>query len=421
MSILIKEAQQVLINNRKRGYTLPTNNKLYPAQWNWDSAFISIGYSYFNIEYAIKELETLLKGQWKDGMIPHILFHKKDESYFPNHKTWRCGNLIPSSGITQPPIISTALKLIVTRNKLENNQKKRVIILIKKLKKYHDWFYKFRDPNNTGLVSIIHPWESGVDNSPLWDQSINKIKIEKNLSYKRRDLEVSSSKARPLKKDYDCYITLLNQFRKLNYNPNKLYKISMFNVVDIGFNSIFLKATKDLLKISKIYNLNYQDLEKKVIHTEKQLLKLYKKKQNFFFSLDYKNKSIIKVPSITNYFILFADLKDKKINKKIIKSLKKYNQNEKYIFSSIKPNHKTFEERRYWRGPVWINTNWIIYQGLKNKDKKFAKKIKNKTIKLIDEKNFYEYYSCKNAKTLGANNFSWSAALYLDLILENSL
>ena len=55
MSILIKEAQQVLINNRKRGYTLPTNNKLYPAQWNWDSAFISIGYSYFNIEYAIKE------------------------------------------------------------------------------------------------------------------------------------------------------------------------------------------------------------------------------------------------------------------------------------------------------------------------------------------------------------------------------
>ena len=56
---------------------------------------------------------------------------------------------------------------------------------------------------------------------------------------------------------------------------------TMFNVVDIGFNSIFLKATKDLLKISKIYNLNYQDLEKKVIHTEKKLLKLYKKKQNF--------------------------------------------------------------------------------------------------------------------------------------------
>ena len=48
------------------------------------------------------------------------------------------------------------------------------------------------------------------------------------------------------------------------------------------------------------------------------------------------------------------------------------------------------------------------------------KKIKDKTIKLIEEKNFFEYYSCKNAETLGANNFSWSSALYLDLIYESN-
>ena len=53
------------------------------------------------------------------------------------------------------------------------------------------------------------------------------------------------------------------------------------------------------------------------------------------------------------------------INKKIIKNLKNHNQTKKYIFSSIKPNYKKFEEKRYWRGPVWINCNWIIYQGLK--------------------------------------------------------
>ena len=31
--------------------------------------------------------ESKYEGQWKDGMIPHILFHEKDESYFPNNKT----------------------------------------------------------------------------------------------------------------------------------------------------------------------------------------------------------------------------------------------------------------------------------------------------------------------------------------------
>ena len=420
MKNLSKTAKKILKTNRRKGYTLPTNNKLYPAQWNWDSAFISIGYSYFNLEYAIKELLTLIKGQWKNRMIPHILFHEKDDSYFPNHKTWKCGNSVSSSGITQPPIVATALKLIITRNKLNKNQKKRVILLIKKLKKYHDWFYKYRDPKNTGLVSIIHPWESGLDNSPLWDSSLKKIKIDKKLSYKRRDLEVSNSKARPLNRDYDCYITLLNQFKKLNYNPNKLYSNSMFNVVDIGFNSIFLKASKDLLEIAKLYNLNFKDLNKKIFKTESSLLKMYNKKKNIFYSYDLKNKFFINIPSISNYFILFADLNNKKVNKKIIESLKKYNQKEKYIFSSIKPDHKSFEEKRYWRGPVWINTNWIIYQSLKNKDKVYAKKIKDKTIKLIEEKNFFEYYSCKNAETLGANNFSWSSALYLDLIYESN-
>ena len=113
-------------------------------------------------------------------------------------------------------------------------------------------------------------------------------------------------------------------------------------------------------------------------------------------------------------------MNDEKVNKRIIESLKGYNQKEKYIFSSIKPDHKSFDEKRYWRGPVWINTNWIIYQSLKNKDKVYAKKIKDKTIKLIEEKNFFEYYSCKNAETLGANNFSWSSALYLDLIYESN-
>ena len=66
MKNLIQDAKKNLIGNRRKGYTHPTNNKLYPAQWNWDSAFISIGYSYFNLEYALKELETLLKGQLKN-------------------------------------------------------------------------------------------------------------------------------------------------------------------------------------------------------------------------------------------------------------------------------------------------------------------------------------------------------------------
>ena len=418
MKETIEIAKEVLKNNRRSGYTLPTNNKLYPAQWNWDSAFISLGYSYFNIEYAIEELEKLISGQWDDGMIPHILFHDNDESYFPNNKTWNCGNKIPSSGITQPPIIATIIKKIVDQNKLNQSQLKRVKVIIKKLKKYLDWFFNYRDINKIGLASIIHPWESGLDNSPIWDSALDKVKIEDNLKYERRDLNVSRSSNRPIKKDYDGYITLLNQFKKENYNPIKIVNNSMFNVIDIGFNSILIRATKDLVEVSKKFNLDFTDLKKKISKSEESLIKFYKDEEQSFFPYDFKNHNLIKVDAISNYFVLFANLQNENINNKIINKLKEYNSHREYFFTTVNPKDKTFEETRYWRGPVWINSNWIIYQGLLDKDKHFSNLIKNKTLKLLENKKFHEYYNYKTGECLGANNFSWSAALYLDLKLN---
>ena len=408
----VEEAKKILLGNRKDGYTLPTNNKLYPAQWNWDSAFIALGYSHFNLDFSIIEIETLLNGQWDDGMIPHILFHEKDTSYFPNHTTWQCGKNIPSSGITQPPVLASILKKIFEKNQLSKEQHS-------KIKNYHDGFIKFRDPNKTGLVSILHPWESGYDNSPIWDQPMSNIKVDKDLNYKRRDLEVSNSDERPLKTDYDRYVTLRDQFRDVQYDPHKLYEISDFNVVDVGFNALFLRANKDLLTLAKNLDLNFDDLNNFVSKTENQILKLYDDNINDFVSKDLKTNLNIVVPSITNYFTLYANLQDDDLNKKIVNNLKNHNINDNYYFSTIKPNHPTFEERRYWRGPIWINCNWLIYQGLIKKEPEYANEVKKKTLELIEEKGFHEYYSYKDGSVMGANNFSWSAALYLDLVLEN--
>ena len=412
----INRAKKVLLGNRKKGYTLPTNNKLYPAQWNWDSGFIALGYSHFNLKYALDEINTLLKGQWKDGMVPHILFHDLNTNYYPNHSVWNCGNKIKSSGITQPPVLAIMLRRILDKNIVKDKQKIKSII--KKVRKYHQWLIKYRDPKNSGLVSILHPWESGYDNSPLWDEPLNTIKIEKNLKYKRGDNKIVNPDFRPLDIDYDRYVTIKNHLRKNKYNPKKIFETSMFNVVDVGFNSIFLKANKDLLYLLKKFNLEYKEIQKYLTKSENKITKLYDKKRKSFVNYDLKNKKKITVPSITNYFILFADLKNELINNEIIKTLKKHNTKDKFFFSSIKPDYIRYEEKRYWRGPVWINCNWIIYQGLKEKDNKFAQMVRNKTIDLVKKNGFYEYFNAKTGKAYGAKNFSWTASLFLDLILE---
>ena len=420
MSNLINKAQKTLLGNRRKGYTLPTNNKLYPAQWNWDSAFIALGYSYFNLNYALKEITTLLDGQWKDGMVPHILFHNPNTNYYPNYTAWNCGNKIRSSGITQPPILATILKLILDKNKISNKQTKEIKKIVKKIIRFHEWFIKFRDPKKTGLVSILHPWESGYDNSPIWDEPMAKVTIEKNLKYKRADNKLIKPDQRPLNIDYDRYVSIKNNLRKKKYNPKEIFKSSLFNVVDVGFNSLFLKANKDLIQISNKFNIETPKISNYVKVTEKNILKLYDKKKGIFFSKDIRNNKKIYIPSITNYFILFADLDNDFINNKLIKNLKNHNKNDKYFFSSIKPSHNSFEEKRYWRGPVWINCNWFIYQGLKNKDLKFSNYVKKKTIKLLEKSKFYEYFSCKNGQPMGAKNFSWSASLYLDFKISSN-
>ena len=308
--------------------------------------------------------------------------------------------------------------MILDKNKISNKQTKEVKKIVKKIIRSHEWFIKFRDPNKTGLVSILHPWESGYDNSPIWDDPMERVTIEKNLKYKRADNKLVNPDHRPLNIDYDRYVSIKNNLRKKKYNPKKIFKSSLFNVVDVGFNSLFLKANKDLIQILNKFNLESSKISNYVKVTEKKILKLYDKKKGSFFSKDLRNKKKIYVPSITNYFILFADLNNDLINKKLIKSLKNHNKNDKYFFSSIKPNHKSFEEKRYWRGPIWVNCNWFIYKGLMNKDISFSKKIKRKTIQMIEANGFHEYYTRKSAKPMGAKNFSWSAALYLDLVLN---
>lgn len=40
------------------------------------------------------------------------------------------------------------------------------------LAKYHQWWMAERQPDKDGLVVIIHPWESGLDASPLYDEAL---------------------------------------------------------------------------------------------------------------------------------------------------------------------------------------------------------------------------------------------------------
>ncbi|MGH7156102.1 MAG: MGH1-like glycoside hydrolase domain-containing protein, partial [Acetobacteraceae bacterium] len=105
----IERAREVLRRNDRGGYTVPTD-RLYPFQWNWDSGFVAMGWATFDESRAFREIERLFEGQWEDGLVPQIVFHVPSDDYFPGPEVWGVKRTPPTSGITQPPILATAVR-----------------------------------------------------------------------------------------------------------------------------------------------------------------------------------------------------------------------------------------------------------------------------------------------------------------------
>src|SRR5829696_5123697 len=112
---LIDQAISVLRHNDAGIFTKPG-----PHQWNWDSALIALGLSHFDLPRAQTEIRALLSGQWRDGMVPSVVYHSAPSDYFPTPAFWQIENSpsaprVPTTGITQPPLLATVVRLIHTR------------------------------------------------------------------------------------------------------------------------------------------------------------------------------------------------------------------------------------------------------------------------------------------------------------------
>ena len=214
-----------------KGFTIPCQN-LYPFQWFWDSGFIAIGLAHFNINKAKQELEALFSAQWKNGFIPHIIFHNESDSYFPGanfHQSElhsEAPKNIKTTGMTQPPVTGFVLKelydIVEDKDDMLNFIKKN----IDKVHKNHAYFYNQRDPYNEGLVFIYHNWESGTDNSPIWDD-IWKTFNPPNYKFERRDTTHVDAAQRPSNREYDYYLHLIEIAKQHNYDDTKIASISI--------------------------------------------------------------------------------------------------------------------------------------------------------------------------------------------------
>jgi len=431
---LIEKAKQILEKNWKGGFTVPTN-KLYPFQWNWDSGFVSMGFGHFNLDNAMQELASLFSGQWRNGMIPHIIFHsEKETTYFPNFDFWEASvnsgapNKPKTSGITQPPVHGFILEQLLLQHPKDEKLAAFAKVLYPRIVDSHRFFYKYRDPNREGLTFIFHPWESGRDNSPLWDESMDRIVIDydKLPKYTRRDTSIADPSERPTSEQYDRYVYLLELGKQHQYDGKGIAEESPFLIQDSLINAILIKSNQSLITIGKQLGLDTGEVEEWQSQSKKAYKqKLWNKDLGCFTTYDLRGNKQVLHKEIGGIFPIFAEIPTKTQAKKINKYLTDLHKRGFYICPSFDVDSPLFDSKRYWRGPIWPQMNWMIYHGLKSYGyEETAKIVRGDLMELVQKVGFYEYFESQKSvvekmkKGYGGDNFSWTASSIIDLILN---
>ena len=239
---LAAQALAVLHENDEGEFVKPSQ-RLYPFQWNWDSAFVALGLAGVDPERGHTEVRSLLQGQWADGMVPHIVFHSESVDYRPGPElwqSWECEGApaVPTSGLTQPPVLATAIRVLheaaPDRSFLEE--------VLPAVEAWHAWFARERLVD--GLVAVLHPWES-ADNAPRFDRALERLDIEGIDSPDRSDREQLDAAERPSDLEYRRYLALVAALRSCGYRPESPLD-SPFAYRDLPLNSILAVAEEDL-------------------------------------------------------------------------------------------------------------------------------------------------------------------------------
>lgn len=382
------------------------------------------------------ELFSLFRGQWKDGMLPHIVFDREEEGYFPGPEFWRtdlspAAPAVPTSGITNPPLHAW-VALHIYRHLPNAEAREFLARMFPKLLALHRYLYEKRDPHREGLAFIRHPWESGTDNSPAWDEALARIEVDEAAVplYQRRDVEFVPGNQRPTREDYDRYVFLLDLFKRTRYDEAAIAAECPFLIQDPLFNSLLSASNEALLEIGQILGQDVGEVKEWHAQTARALNDvLWNEEKRLYAHFDLVSRRSIGAATSSGFAPFFAAVPDARQVSRMLDLLdaEEYSgaAGRCFLLPSYKLGGAAFDPVKYWRGPVWVNLNWLICRGLERMgflDRAAA--LFRDTLALLERYGFHEYFSPFRSETdgptggFGSQDFSWSAALCIDLLQQ---
>lgn len=388
-------------------YTKPSPGR-YPFQFFWDTCFhVFILSALEEHEMAKKHLISLFALQEEDGFVGHMLYWNRlrpgrstdlfqlkpglGRRFFQEHM----------SALIQPPLVAQAVAEVY------KNTADRAFLksMLPKLKKFFDWVARNRDFEGDGLITIISPFESGIDFKPSFDVALGMPRRKANWQLFLRYVGVD-----------------LRNF-VYNYNLKKIYEKGYFLVKEVGFNTIWaqnLFALADLCQELEDGDAQrYRALGEKVVRSIQEVM--YDKDSAAFLDVYGKDNKKISVLTPTIFYPVVLKEIPEEITKQVIDKhlLSSHEFNAPFPLPSLATNDPAFnptESKYIWRGPTWIVNNWFLHQFLMEREyQQEASKLVASIRKLIETSGFREYFNPYTGQGYGAKDFTW-AGLVVDMI-----
>lgn len=344
------------LGNLKYEGLMPSKHQ-YIGVWNWDSAFHAIALRHADPGLARDQIRIMLEAQLPDGMIPDVVFDEGVVDEIDHPFKAR---------VTKPPVLAwAALKIHEIEPDLPFLRE-----IYPGLVRWNRWWFDERRSMLENLAAYHHPYSSGLDDSPLWDHGFPVVSP-----------------------DLNTYLAI--------------------QMESLGVMADYL----DLAKEAEFWRHRAHATVQRMLEV------LYEENLGWFQALS-GGKPIMELTPF-NLLPLWTGTLPSEAEKRLIDHLIKPELFwGDFPLATVARNHASYQPSTMWRGPVWLNINYMFVEALaRTAHRDLAVRLRSQTIDMVnDQDGIFEYYNADSgsAPASAAPMFGWSAALFIDLLIQQS-